>query len=121
MKNILKLSLLSIIFAFASCKDDKTESVDKENTETAENQLYSCSMHPASANKEVLFCMRYGIDRVTTAAVVPEEVMSQVEPLSKSSFSVDEVLNNYLKLKCTYKDDSKEAANAARIIYHFNI
>jgi hypothetical protein len=55
---------------------------------------------------------------VTQAAVVPEEVMSQVEPLSKSSFSVDEVLNNYLKLKNTYKDDSKEAANK-RIIYHF--
>jgi hypothetical protein len=43
--------------------------------------------------------------------------MSQVEPLSKSSFSVDEVLNNYLKLKCTYKDDSKEAANATKELY----
>jgi hypothetical protein len=65
--------------------------------------------------------MRYGIDRpVTQAAVVPEEVMSQVEPLSKSSFSVDEVLNNYLKLKCTYKDDSKEAANAKELYTTFN-
>jgi hypothetical protein len=66
-------------------------------------------MHPEVHGKQgSMFCMRYGIDRpVTQAAVVPEEVMSQVEPLSKSSFSVDEVLNNYLKLKCTYKDDSK--------------
>jgi hypothetical protein len=47
--------------------------------------------------------------------------MSQVEPLSKSSFSVDEVLNNYLKLKCTYKDDSKEAANAAKELYTTSI
>jgi hypothetical protein len=60
MKNILKLSLLSIIFAFASCKDDKTESVDKENTETtAENQLYSCSMHPEvqQTRKHVLYAV----------------------------------------------------------------
>jgi hypothetical protein len=29
-------------------------------------------------------------------------------PLSTSSFSVDEILNNYLKLKTLNKDDSKE-------------
>jgi hypothetical protein len=122
MKNILKLSLLSIIFAFASCKDDKTESVDKENTEaTAENQLYSCSMHPEVHGKQGEACSVCGMELtepVTQAAVVPEEVMSQVEPLSKSSFSVDEVLNNYLKLKnALTKDDSKEAANAAKELY----
>jgi hypothetical protein len=89
MKNILKLSLLSILFAFASCKDNKTETVEKENTEA-----------------------------VTQEAVGPEEVKAQAEPLSKSSFSVDEVLNNYLKLKnALTKDDSKGAANAAKELH----
>ena len=58
MKNILKLSILSIMFAFASCKDNKTETVEKENTEA-----------------------------VTQEAVGPEEVKAQAEPLSKSSSS----------------------------------
>jgi hypothetical protein len=46
--------------------------------------LAQCILHGKQGS---MFCMRYGIDRpVTQAAVVPEEVMSQVEPLSKSSF-----------------------------------
>jgi hypothetical protein len=119
MKNILKLSLLSIIFAFASCKDNKTETVDKENTEAAaENQLYSCSMHPEVHGKQGEACSVCGMELtepVTQAAVAPVEVKAQAEPLSKSSFSVDEVLNNYLKLKnALAKDDSKEGANAAK-------
>jgi hypothetical protein len=58
-------------------------------------------MHPEvhGKTKACSVCGMELTEPVTQAVVVPEEVMSQVEPLSKSSFSVDEVLNNYLKLK----------------------
>jgi len=119
MKNILKLSLLSIILAFASCKDSKTESVDKEKTEAgAESQLYSCPMHPEVYGKQGESCSVCGMELTepfTPAATAPEEVKKEAEPLSKSSFSIDGILSNYLKLKNGLaKDDSKEAANAAK-------
>jgi helix-turn-helix protein len=81
-------------------------------------------MHPEVHGKTRKTCSVCGMELtepVTQAAVVPEEeVMSQVEPLSKSSFSVDEVLNNYLKLKnALTKTIPKKRLMQQQIIYHF--
>jgi hypothetical protein len=119
MKNILKLSLLSIIFAFASCKDNKMGTNDKQNTEvTAENQLYSCPMHPEVTGNKDETCSVCGMG-LTEAVVGKESVVEEVKEMevikSQSAFSIDAVLDGYLKLKnALTKDDSKGAANAAK-------
>lgn len=123
MKNILKLSIVLLVFAFASCKDNKTDSNKEgssiESTQADnEGQLYSCPMHPEVHGKQGEACSECGMELtepVAQAATAAEEVKIQAEPLSKSSFSIDGILNNYLNLKnALAKDDSKEAANAAK-------
>ncbi|HEY4616953.1 MAG TPA: DUF3347 domain-containing protein [Flavobacterium sp.] len=123
MKNIIKLSIILLIFTFASCKENKSESNKEgaaiESTQAdKEGQLYSCPMHPEVHGKQGEVCSVCGMkltEPVTQAAAAPEKVKVQAEPLSKSSFSIDGILNNYLKLKnALANDDSKEAANAAK-------
>jgi hypothetical protein len=123
MKNIIKLSSILLVFVFASCKDNKAESIKEgvaiESTQSDnEGQLYSCPMHPEVHGKQGEACSECGMELtepVTQAAAAPEEVKTQAEPLSKSSFSIDGILNNYLKIKnALAKDDSKEAANAGK-------
>lgn len=126
MKNVLKLSIILLVLGFTSCKDNKTdaskegaaiESTQAENDE----QLYSCPMHPEVHGKQGEACSVCGMELtepVSQAATTPEEVKTQAEPLSKSSFSIDGILNNYLELKnALAKDDSKVAANAAKELY----
>jgi DNA repair exonuclease SbcCD ATPase subunit len=123
MKNIIKLSAILLVFVFASCKDNKKDS-DKEEVTTEstqsdnDQQLYSCSMHPEVHGKKGEACPVCGMELtepVAQAVTAAEEVPAAAEPLSKSSFSIDGILNNYLKLKnALANDDSKEAAEAAK-------
>lgn len=119
MKNIIKLSLLSILFAFASCKNDKTENSDKASAEaTTENQLYSCPMHPKVTGDKGEACSICGMslsEPVITKEAVVEEVKEVEIIKSKSSFSIDTILDNYLTLKnALTNDDSKAAAEAGK-------
>lgn len=126
MKNIIKLSSILLVFVFASCKDNKTESIKEgaaiESPQSdKEGQLYSCPMHPEVHGKQGEACSECGMELTEPVAKVtaaPIQDAKEAAPLSKSSFSVDEVLNNYLDVKnALTKDDSKAAAAAAKKLY----
>jgi len=126
MKNLVKLSMILLVLVVASCKDNKAES-DKEASATEstmdhnEGQLYSCSMHPEVHGKLGEACSECGMELtepVTQALTAPDEVKTEAAPMSKSLFSIDAILNNYLKLKnALTKDDSKGAAEAGKELY----
>lgn len=126
MKNLVKLSMILLVLVVASCKDNKAES-NKEASATEstmdhnEGQLYSCPMHPEVQGKLGEACSECGMELtepVTQALTAPDEVKTEAVPMSKSSFSIDAILNNYLKLKnALTKDDSKGAAEASKELY----
>ncbi|MEZ7497492.1 DUF3347 domain-containing protein [Flavobacterium sp. Arc3] len=115
MKNIVKISLLSAVFALASCKDNKSETADKANTETSDSQQYSCEMHPEVHGKKGEECSKCGMS--LTVPVAHEEVIEEVKEMdvtkSKSAFSIDMILNDYLKLKNALASDDATLATAS--------
>ncbi len=114
MKNVIKISTLVIILAFASCKNNKAETHDKVATQNAEEQLYACSMHPEVRGKKGEACPVCGME-LTEPVTGNEPVVEETQKKSQSSFSVDAILNDYLKLKnALTKDDSKGAAQAGK-------
>lgn len=122
MKNTLKFSIILLVLVFASCKDNKTETKTEMNSEkTADNQLYSCPMHPKVTGAKGESCSVCGMSLsepvVETEPVI--EAVKEVEIIkSKSSFSINAILDNYLKLKnALTKDDSKGAAEAGKELY----
>jgi hypothetical protein len=117
MKKII-LSVMIIALTAVSCKKNEDSSRTGQAATESSSELYSCPMHPEVHGKQGEACSVCGMELTepfTPAATAPEGVKKQPEPLSKSSFSIDGILNNYLKLKnALAKDDSKEAANAAK-------
>lgn len=116
MKNIVKISMLVLMVVFASCKDNKSE--DKGHaTENADSQLYSCPMHPEVKGQKGEACSKCGMELTEPVAAEPStEETNKVSPKkSQSSFSIEGILNDYLKLKnALVKDDSKGAAQAGK-------
>jgi hypothetical protein len=117
MKKII-LTVMIVAMTAVSCKKNEDSSTKEPVTTESSSELYSCPMHPEVYGKQGEACSVCGMELTepfTPAATAPEGVKKQPEPLSKSSFSIDGILNNYLKLKnALAKDDSKEAANAAK-------
>jgi hypothetical protein len=121
-KIILSTVLLALLSVGCNQKNKQEESVIGETTENS-SQLYACSMHPEITGKKGEECSICGMDLTEPVTQVEEpaaedktEVTSA--PLSTSSFSVDEILNNYLKLKnALAKDDSEGAATAGKELY----
>ena len=122
MKNSVKLSIILLVFVFASCKDNKVETKTEVTSEkTADNQLYSCPMHPKVTGDKGEACSVCGmsLSEPVVEAQTAVEVVKEVEIIkSKSSFSIDRILNNYLSVKnALTKDDSKGAAQAAKELF----
>ena len=122
MKNVFKLSIILLVLAFASCKDNKTETkTEMKSEKTADNQLYSCPMHPKVTGAKGEACSVCGMalsEPVVDAKQVEESVKEVEITKSNSSFSIDIILDNYLKLKnALTKDDSKGAAEAGKELY----
>jgi hypothetical protein len=124
MKNII-LSVLVMAFALVSCnqksKESKISTTDSAATAT---QLYACSMHPEVTGKQGGKCSKCGMELtepvseiskiVDTVAVVTTPVVED----SQTTFSVKEIVINYLTLKnALAKDDSKGAAGAGKALY----
>jgi hypothetical protein len=121
MKNISKLSILVLMLVFASCKDAKTEATSEttaiENSDnTAEGQLYSCPMHPEVTGKQGEECSKCGMKLTELVTNKEVEKIMEVEIIkSESSFSMDLILDDYLKLKnALTNDDSKLASEAGK-------
>ena len=126
MKNLSILSILVIILAFASCKDNKKETEEKATTiensgNHTDGQLYACSMHPEVTGKKGEACSKCGMELtepVKQAEVSDQKTETIAATTNPSSFSINEIVTNYLKLKnALVKDDSKEAANAGKALY----
>lgn len=68
MKKTVKLSLLALVFAFISCKDNKPNSQKEVRTEKVQEhnqtdeQRYSCPMHPEVTGKQGDNCPKCGME-----------------------------------------------------------
>ena len=125
-----KVFLSSIIMALTmSACNQKVKQVEETKVEktVASTDLYACSMHPEVKGKKGDKCSKCGmeltvpVDEATTITpntTVETKTESTVTTTSQSSFSTNEIVANYLKVKNAFiKDDSKGAANAAKALY----
>lgn len=64
MKNILKLIVLLVLFAFASCKENKSNGSNTGEipNQNSEEQLYSCPMHPEINGQKGESCSVCGME-----------------------------------------------------------
>lgn len=105
----------------------KQAEVSKSETTQTSLDLYACSMHPEVTGKKGEKCSKCGMEltepvnkatKATPNAVVETKSETTVATTSQSSFSINEIVTNYLKLKnALTKDDSKGAANAGKALY----
>ncbi len=127
MKNII-LSAVAMAFVLVSCnqKNKQTVTATSEKTETA-SQLYACSMHPEVTGKKGEKCSKCGMElneplKATTEKVVATTTEPVAETttteVAKTSFSINEIVTNYLTLKnALTKDDAKGAGVAGKTLY----
>ena len=115
MKNLIKIGLLSLVLLLASCKDNKANASDDNKEMVADNELYSCPMHPEVTGKKGDTCTECGMkltekvsERDETVAVQELEIVK-----SKADFSIDLILDKYINLKNKLAADDSKAAAAA--------
>jgi hypothetical protein len=128
MKNIILLAI-SLLFVLTSCnqKSKEEETINSKTTETG-TQLYACPMHPEVIGKQGDACPKCGMELtepvVSKAPKINTGDATQTKPqatdaatTNESSFSIDAILSNYLKLKnALVNDDSNAAAKAGKIL-----
>ncbi|TRW98965.1 DUF3347 domain-containing protein [Flavobacterium gawalongense] len=127
MKYII-LSALAITLMMVSC-NQKNEQVKTTNSETTENssQLYACPMHPEITGKKGDKCPKCGMEltepvvqSTKSTSNTPTDVTAEstAAPVTHTQFSIDEIINNYLKVKnALTKDDTQNAGNAGKVLY----
>lgn len=135
MKNIAKISIIVLVFSLTSCKDNKTTNQNDINTNAAtkeqnngDEQLYACPMHPEVTGNKGDKCPKCGME--LTEPVVQKEGSHDEQKTettdekavttttTQSSFSINEIVSDYLKLKnALIKDDTKGAASAGKTLY----
>lgn len=127
MKNII-LSAILLAFVLTSCnqKSKETESINSKPTETV-SELYSCPMHPEVTGKQGDECPECGMEltepvgnktpQATTNEVIDTKPNTTTAVVTPSSFSINAIVSDYLKLKnMLVKDDSKGASNTAKMV-----
>ena len=135
MKNLI-LSAIAMVFVLVSCNQKNKEAVttDSQKKEST-SQLYTCSMHPEVTGKKGEKCSKCGME-LTEPVVQNEaahdhtdgshshndatavEVKTEATSVTQTTFSTNEIISDYLKLKnALTKDDTKGAANAGKAIY----
>ncbi|WP_426092024.1 DUF3347 domain-containing protein [Flavobacterium sp. DSR3-2] len=135
MKNLI-LSAIAMVFVVASCNQKNKEAVttDSQKTEST-SQLYACSMHPEITGKKGEKCSKCGMELTEPVAQNEEahdhtdgshshndatavEVKTKATSVTQTTFSTNEIISDYLKLKnALTKDDTKGAANAGKALY----
>ncbi|MFV8345033.1 DUF3347 domain-containing protein [Flavobacterium sp. ZB4P13] len=132
MKNTI-LSIVTFALVLVSCnqKNKESEVSNPETTETS-SELYACPMHPEVTGKKGAECPECGMElteKVTqmpktekndpiATAVKTENTAVTTKTIAESSFTINEIVSSYLKLKnALVKDDSKGAANAGKALY----
>ena len=129
MKTLFIIALLAI--TVTSC-DQKVKEVEAAETTATSNELYACSMHPEVNGKKGSECPECGMElteKVAQGATTEKEdanttdietknAVANTKTVASTSFTINEIVTNYLKLKnALVKDDSKGAANAGRVLY----
>lgn len=127
MKNIIFCSI-AVAFLFTAC-NQKAKEAETKNLETTKSasQLYACSMHPEVTGKKGEACSKCGMKltepvsqdaRTIPNTAVETKSETTAGATSQSSFSINEIVSDYLKLKNAFvKDDSKGAAKAGKALY----
>lgn len=111
-----------------SACNQKTKPAEEAKIEkiTTSSDLYACSMHPEVTGKKGEACSKCGMELTepvgqatkTTSNTVIETKSETVITTSQSSFSINEIVSGYLKIKnALVKDDSKGAANGSKTLY----
>ncbi|WP_316633849.1 DUF3347 domain-containing protein [uncultured Flavobacterium sp.] len=130
MKNII-LSTIIMAFVMVSCNQKNKETVVDPKTTQTNSKLYACSMHPEITGKKDDKCSKCGMELTEpvpqTDAIHKHDAASQepikseadvTEAASKSNFSINKIVGNYLQMKnALVKDDGKAAANAGKELF----
>lgn len=136
--------LIAMVITFISCdKTKKSDEMDNTSTEnnmsnTPKNQLFACPMHLEVTGKKGDKCSKCGME--LTEPVVQKKVghnqdksnhshedvnatssvaaQNDNSTVATKTFSIEEIVANYLKIKnALTKDDAKGAANAGKALY----
>ena len=117
---------MTLVMVSCNQKNKETPADTSVVTKTT-SELYSCPMHPEITGKKGDKCSKCGMELTapvnqnaknnpTTVAETKTETTVVATP--QSSFSINQIVSNYLKLKnALVKDDSKGAANASKTLY----
>jgi hypothetical protein len=122
MKKII-LTVMILAMVAVSCKKNEESGATKSESTESSSQLYACPMHPEVTGKQGDTCSKCGMkltEPVTQTVTAPEEVKVETATPAgtPSSFSINEIVSDYLKLKnALTKDDTKGAANAGKALY----
>ena len=121
MKKIIFSTLVMAIVLTACNSKNKETTTPEAASGTAQNdsQLYACSMHPEVTGKKGDRCSKCGME-LTEPVKETTEKSAEVKTTqaAQGTFSINEIVSNYLTLKnALTKDDTKGAANAGKALY----
>lgn len=133
MKAFFLTAILAITLVSCNHKTKETEN----NTSVNSNEIFACSMHPEVTGKKGEDCSKCGMEltepvaqsenhndgtqvhKDTTKIPVNETEKKVAETkIVTASFSINEIVTNYLKIKNSLtKDDSNGASNAGKTLF----
>ena len=132
MKNTI-LSIIALAVVSVSCnqKNKEAEATPSAVTTTT-SELYSCPMHPEVTGAKGAACSACGMELTEKVAQMPKtekddastidveikNAGATTKTVAVTSFTINEIVSSYLKLKnALVKDDSKGAANAGKALF----
>ncbi|MFY7938276.1 MAG: DUF3347 domain-containing protein [Flavobacterium sp.] len=133
MKTLFLTAILAITLVSCNHKTKETENKTSLNS----NEIFACSIHPEVTGKKGEDCSKCGmeltepvaqsenhndgthVDKDSTKLPSNETKKNVVETKTvTTTFSISEIVTNYLKIKNSLtKDDSNGAANAGKILF----
>ena len=129
MKTLFITALLAI--SLTSC-NQKVKEIEAAATTATASEIYACSMHPEVTGKKGAECSECGMEltekvaqsatieknNANTTDVETKNGVATTKTVAATSFTINEIVTNYLKLKnALVKDDSKGVANAGKVLY----
>jgi hypothetical protein len=127
MKKIFLSAIIMAVTLSACNQKNKQTEETKIGKAATSSDLYACSMHPEVTGKKGEACSKCGMEltepvsqnaKTTPTTVIETKSETTVVMTPQSSFSINEIVRDYLKLKnALVKDDSKGAANAGKALY----
>ena len=132
MKNTI-LSIITLALVTVSCNQKNKETpADTSVATKTTSELYSCPMHPEVTGEKGAECPECGMELTEKVAkslttekddasmtdIETENTVVTTKTVAATSFTINEIVSGYLKLKnALVKDDSKGAANAGKALY----